>query len=127
MDGITRELGYSPTHVHRRGEASTINKSHALDAWIMDSPLGKGQDLEHHLNWLTKQLLTHKGYISSLRKTLTVDIYCYKTCYTEQASLILSPNALLMFTELSMELQVSLIFLPNETDETEACNRTYRE
>jgi hypothetical protein len=120
MEGITRELGHNPTHTHRRGEAGVIDKSYRLDTWLMDSPLGKGQDLEFHLNWLAEQLLPHKEYISSLRKRLAVDIYCYKTCHTEQASLVLSPHALRIFTELGIELQVSLIFLLDEGEEASA-------
>jgi hypothetical protein len=120
MDALTRQLGYNPTHTHRRGERGVIDKSYSLDMWLMDSPLGKNQDLELHLNWLADRLLPRKEYISSLREKFAVDIYCFKTCYTEQASLTLSPHALRIFTELSMELCVSLIFLPGDPEGTTA-------
>jgi len=120
MEAITRELGHTPTHRHRRGEPAPIGKWHTLDMWQMESPLGKGQDLELHLNWLAEQLLPHKQYIISLSRKYKVDFYCYKTPYTEQASLTLSPNALRLFTELSLNLCVSLIFIPDEPEETAA-------
>ena len=87
--------------------------------WLLDSPLGKGEDLELHLNWLAERLLPHRQDIASLSKTFKVDIYCYKTCYTEQASLTLSPHALTLFTELTIALDVSLIFLPDDEDAIE--------
>ena len=53
-------------------------------------------------------------FIFQLRETNKVDIYCYKTCYTEQASLVLATKALRIFTELDLDLQVSLLCLPPE-------------
>jgi hypothetical protein len=120
IDGITRELRHSPTLTHRRGEAAVIGKSYPLDMWLLRSPLGKNEDLELHLEWLAERLLPHKQYISSLRKKFKVDIYCHKTCYTEQASLTLSPHALRIFTEIYLEFCVSLIFLPDDPKETSA-------
>jgi Domain of unknown function (DUF4279) len=121
MDDIARGLGHNPSYTHRRGEPNRIlGKPRPRDMWRLDSPLGKGQDLELHLNWLAERLLPRKQYISSLRGKAEVDIYCFKTCYTEQASLTLSPHALRIFTELSLELCVSLIFLPDEPDEMAA-------
>jgi hypothetical protein len=117
MDSITRELGHSPTHTHRRGEPAAIDKSYPRDIWLLDSPLSKNQDLELHLRWLADRLLPRKQFISSMKKRADVDIYCYKTCYTEQANLTLSPHALRIFTELSLELCVSLIFLPDDAEE----------
>lgn len=118
MDGITRELGQRHTETHRRGEPNVIRKPYPTDMWSLRSPLGQHQDLELHLNWLAERLLPRKQFISSLSKEFKVDIYCHKTCYTEQASLTLSPHALRIFTELGMDLQVSLIFLQDDGDET---------
>jgi hypothetical protein len=118
MGGIARELGNSPTYTHRRGEPSRINKneSNPQDMWLMGSPLGVNLDLELHLNWLAEQLLPQKDYILSLMEKNTVDIYCYKTCYTEQADLTVSPEVLMMFVELSLKMSVSLIYLPDEPE-----------
>lgn len=75
--------------------------------WSLASPLDDGEELEVHLNWLAGRL-----------KQFKVDIYCWKNCYTEQASLILSSQALRIFTELSIALDLSLIFGPNEPEQT---------
>jgi|ERR1700683_474741 len=118
MEGISRELGQKPTHIHRCGAPDILKHPYLLDAWHLSSPFGRDQDLEVHLSWLANHLLPHKQYICTLQKTSKVDIYCHKTCYTEQSALILSPPALRIFTELGIDLQVSLIYLPDDSEDT---------
>ena len=120
FEDITRDLDIEPTHTHSRGERGILDKSLPYDLWMLDSPLPDSCDLELHIEWLAERLLPHKQSISILRKNLKIDIYCYKTCYTEQSSLTLSAHVLRIFTELSLELCVSLIFLPDEPNETKA-------
>jgi hypothetical protein len=114
FDDITDKLGIDPTHTHRRGDPGRLSKQLPRDMWMLSSPLPETQELELHLNWLAERLLPRTEYISSLRRECNIDIYCFKTCYTEQASLTLSPQALGIFTQLSLELCVSLIYLPPE-------------
>lgn len=118
LDAISQELRIEPTHTHHRGEPGMLREPLPFDMWMLKSPLSERDELELHLVWLADRLLPHKQYISSLSKNFKVDIYCYKTCYTEQASLTLSPHALVIFTELSRALCVSLIFLPQEVATT---------
>jgi hypothetical protein len=116
IDDITREFGYIPDVKHKAGDPDPGKRPYPHDMWSLASPLGKDRDLETHLNWLAEKFLRHGQYIRSLRKRFQVDIYCWKNCFTEQASLTLSPQALRIFTELSTPRDVSLIFLPNEED-----------
>jgi len=51
--------------------------------WSLKSPLSPDESLDVHLDWLAEFLLPRKQYISRLREQNKVDIYCYKTCYTE--------------------------------------------
>ncbi len=118
MENITREFGLSPSHSHRQGEHNQLGEPYKKDMWLLKSPLDATQPLEAHLRWLAEVLLPRRQYISQLRETHDVDIYCYKTCYTEQASLTLSSQALRIFTELDFKLGVSLIFLPDGTERT---------
>jgi hypothetical protein len=115
FDGITRELGLTPDHRHRHGEFDPGKRPYAHDMWSLGSPLGKDRELELHLAWLAERLLNRKDYIISLTKNFKVDIYCWKNLFAEQANLVLSSKALRIFTELNLELQVSLLCLPNET------------
>lgn len=114
MESIARELGHSPSHMHREGEFNQLKERYKTDLWLLESPLDTNQELELHLDWLAGVLLPRKRYISHLRQKYEVDIYCYKTCYSEQANLTLSSQALRIFTELDFKLGVSLIFLPSE-------------
>jgi len=116
LDGITRELGFSPDHQHKRGELDPGKRPYAKDMWSLGSPLGKDQELELHLTWLLDRLLARRNYVLSLENKFKVDIYCWKNCFTEQASLTLSSKVLRMFSELNLDLGVSLLCLSPETD-----------
>lgn len=116
LEGITSNLGLTPTDAHRHGELSPQKHPYPGDIWRLDSPVGDTQPLDSHLDWLAERLLPHREYIVSLKKELKVDIYCWKTCYTEQANLYISSHALRILTDLSIGLDVSLIFLPDEAD-----------
>ena len=113
METIAREFGHNPSHSHRQGEPDQLGEPYKTDMWLLRSVLDTTQPLEAHLRWLAEVLLPCRQYISLLREKYDVDIYCYKTCYTEQASLTLSSQALRIFTELDFKLGVSLIFLPH--------------
>jgi Domain of unknown function (DUF4279) len=118
LDAVTRELGQQPNYTHKQGVPDIHKRIHPHDMWSLASPLGDGQELELHLNWLAERLLPSKQYILSLGKQFKVNFYCWKNCYTEQASLILSSQCLRIFTELSIPLDVSLICGPNESEQT---------
>jgi Domain of unknown function (DUF4279) len=115
FEGITREIGHIPSHTHRQGQLNQLKEPYTADMWSLKSPLGPDKPLETHLNWLAEVLLPCKQYISQLRGQHKVDIYCYQTCYTEQASLVLSRKVLRIFTDLDFDLQVSLLCLPPES------------
>jgi|SRR5437667_10416052 len=114
IDRTTRELGLSPDHRHKEGEPDPGKRPYPHDMWSLSSPLGKNQELELHLMWLAERILNCRDYILSLEKKFKVDIYCWKNCYKEQSSLVLSSKALRIFTELGLNLEVSLLCLPPE-------------
>jgi hypothetical protein len=116
---LTNKFGVKPTHTHRRGDRAVIEESLPRDMWLFDSPLPEDDELELHLEWLAVRVLPHKDYIIfDLGKRADVDVFCFKTCFTEQASLTVSSHALRIFTELSLALDVSLIFLPKDLSNT---------
>lgn len=114
IERITRELGLNPDHRHRMGEPDQGKNPYPHDMWSLSSPLGKDLDLDFHLTWLGERLLDRKNYILSLTKNFKVDIYCWKNCFTEQSSLVLSSRVLRIFTELNLDLGVSLLCIPSE-------------
>jgi hypothetical protein len=124
IDGITRELGLSPDHRHKKGEPDPGKRPYPHDMWSLSSPLAKDRDLDLHLTWLGERLLDRKNYILSLTKNFKVDIYCWKNCFTEQSSLMLSSKVLRIFTELNLDLGISLLCLPPEA-KTEGNDHAY--
>jgi len=116
LDRIMRTVGLAPTHTHKLGELSPQGRPYPSDMWFLDSPLGGTQPLEAHLNWLAERLLPRREQILHLKEEVKVDLYCWKTCYTEQSNLTLSSRALAIFRELDIPLDVSLIFLPDEPE-----------
>src|SRR5262252_6702699 len=90
LDDITRQLGAKPDHRHTKGDLDPGGKPYAHDMWSLRSAIAKDEELEGHLLWLADRLLSRRDYILSLRKGFNVDIYCWKNCFTEQSSLILS-------------------------------------
>jgi hypothetical protein len=113
LESITREMGVDPTHAHRQGELGELKEPYPTDVWLLSSPLGTSESLDAHLSWLAAVLLPRKEYIFQLKHTSKVDVFCFKACYREQASLRLSSQTLKVFTELDFALGVSLIFLPD--------------
>jgi hypothetical protein len=82
---------------------------------MLSSPLPENEPLEAHIMWLADILLPRAQFVRSIGDVLKADIYCNQGCYTEQSSVVVSSQALSLFTELGMTLQVSLFFLPYET------------
>lgn len=117
FDGITRELGVNPDHRHRQGDLDPGKRPYPDDMWSLSSPVGDDQELELHLTWLAERLSNRTDYILSLKKRFKVDIYCWKNCFTEQASLLLSSKALRIFADLDLDLGVSLLCLSPESRE----------
>ena len=124
MEGLRRALGREPTHAHRKGEPAPLKQAYELDMWLLDSPLERIDPLQAHLIWLYEALTPCQDFLRTIRGKSKIDIYCYQTCYTEQASITLSPKALTLFTELEIPLEVSLLFIPEETSEQEPTTET---
>lgn len=78
--------------------------------WSLNSPLGKREQLDKHLQWLVQQLTPHFVYLKSLKTIATLDIFCGYTSVGD-GGLSLSPNSLSIFTELGLDLELSLILL----------------
>ncbi len=116
LPGITKALGTSPTHVHRQGELGPSRRPYEQDMWMLESESGvdPSEPLEAHLQWLRRALASHLEFLSSLRGRARVDVYCRLTCYSDQSSLALSPDALKVFIDLQVPLEVSLIFIPDD-------------
>src|SRR5436309_28201 len=77
LDEISRVLGLSPTHVHRRGERRfPQSRAYVHDMWSYTAPVARERPLEEHLAILWRALEPHVAYLKELKQKLTVDVFC---------------------------------------------------
>lgn len=111
LDAISARTGLSPTHMHHLGELTKQGDTYEQDMWTLNSPLGKKEELEVHLAWLDQQLRSHYDYLRSLKSQAKLDVFCSYTSEGDQAGFSLSPEALAIFSEVGIKLELSLISL----------------
>jgi hypothetical protein len=109
LDAISRTIGIPPTHTHRMGDLSKLKKKLPHDMWSLTSPLDRKEPLDMHLKWLCSQMKPHHEFIRSLRVTADVYITCGYTTNKQQCGFSLSPEALAIFTELGISMEVNIL------------------
>jgi hypothetical protein len=111
LDGISQTVGLIASHVHRLGDlvSKAGNKRYEHDMWSLDSPLGRLEPMDNHLRWLAEHLKPHHDFIRSLKEQAEVYVYCGYTFHDFESGFSLSPEALLIFTELGIPMEVSLL------------------
>lgn len=110
LDKISQTLGLKPSHTHKLGDLiSKAGKRYEHDMWSLDSPLGRLEPMDKHLKWLAEHLKPHRDFIQSLRGQAEVYVYCGYTFYDFQSAFSLSPEALSIFTDLGIPMEVSLL------------------
>ncbi len=65
---ITKILGIEPDVCHKVGDVAKSGRVWENDIWSIKAPLPKPQPLDHHIQWLSKLVLSHKEYIRDLIK-----------------------------------------------------------
>jgi hypothetical protein len=110
IEGISSALGLSPTHVHRLGEANMIGKPFPHDMWMLNSGLHDRESLDAHLKWLIEKLTPHYDFIRFLKSNAELTIYCGLNCNNDQCGFSLTPEALSIFTELGIPMEVTILF-----------------
>ena len=77
--------------------------------WSLDSRLGPLEPIDKHLKWLAEHLRPHHAFIASLKDHAEVYIYCGYTFYDFESGFSLSPQALIIFTDFGIPMEVSLL------------------
>lgn len=110
MDKISQTLGLKASHVHKLGDLiSKAGKRYEHDMWSLDSPLAELEPMDKHLKWLAEHLRPHHAFIASLKDHAEVYVYCGYTFHDFQSGFSLSPEALAIFTDLGIPLEMSLL------------------
>jgi len=111
LEAITRTLGISPSHSHKMGDPGPLSRPYALDMWMLSAPLDKALPLEAHLIWLSDVLAPHHQFLNSIREVSEIDIYCHYAFYSDQNGFTLSPQALKVFMDLGLPLDIGLLYI----------------
>ncbi len=110
FDALSRGLGIQPSELHRAGERGLTASVYAEDMWCLDSPYPRTDPLEVHLKWLRQALLPHYDYLRPLRGIYEVSSYCGVSVDGDRCQFQVSPEALAIFVELGIDMDISLIF-----------------
>ncbi len=110
LEKISRSLGLEASHTHKLGDLiSKAGRRYEHDMWSLDSPLDRLDTMDNHLKWLAKQLKPHHAFIASLKNHAEVYVYCGYTFHDFESGFSFSPEALAIFTDLGIPLEMSLL------------------
>lgn len=112
FEAISNALELSPSHTHRAGDPIFKNKKDKVydhDMWSLHSPLTKHESLDTHIKWLAEKLKPHYASIKSLKQNAEVYIYCGYTFHDFESNLSISPEALSIFSDLGVPMEISLL------------------
>lgn len=109
---ISKITGIEPSECHCIGDIANVKSGRKWenDIWIISSPLSKYKDLTEHLRWLQKKIKPHFKYFKMLiKKGVKIDIFCGYSSDCDTAGFCIKPEALEIFVELEIPLEVSVI------------------
>jgi hypothetical protein len=109
LERVSHELQMQPTDAHRAGEANIIGKPFPSDMWQLETQLPDSEPLDTHLRWLVAKLKPHYAYLRSLKVVADVYVYCGVNSDSDQCGFSLSPEALALFSEVGMSLEITIL------------------
>ncbi len=112
LEEITHTLNVQPSRVHVPGDVDILGHSFSDFMWLLESPLGRREDLTAHLTWLRTTLSPSYSYLRSLRNIADISILCsYRTYETDQGGFTLQPDDFSMASELGVRMEFHLLSL----------------
>jgi hypothetical protein len=114
IDGISQNLGLIPSHTHRAGDRvfkSASDRRYDQDMWAFGSELARTESFDTHIKWLAQQLRPHHDFIRSLKDVAEVYMVCSFIMRDWEAGFSISSEALAIFTELGIDLDLSLLVM----------------
>jgi hypothetical protein len=111
IDEISRRLGLTPTHVHRKGEQRKRPSPpwpHYM--WSYTSPVDKAVSLDKHIMALWDAIRPNIAYLRELKEQgFTVDVFCGYHTNSDSAGFEIDHRCFGLFMELQVPLSVSVI------------------
>lgn len=121
IEGISQNLGLVPSHTHRAGDRvfkTASDRRYDHDMWSFSSGLARTESFDAHLKWLAQQLRPHHDFIRSLKDVAEVYIVCSYIMLDWEAVLPVSSEALAIFTELGIDLDLSLLVVGSDRNKS---------
>jgi Domain of unknown function (DUF4279) len=111
LDDLTRNLGVSLTHYHRRGERrSSLAKPYKHDMWSFKVPVERTEPLHVYIDALWATLRERKQYLLELKRNdLSVDVLLGYHSSSDNAGVEVPYQSLQMFLELQIPFGLSII------------------
>jgi hypothetical protein len=111
FEALKNGIGIVPTHSHNAGDLDFMKKPYEHDKWLLKSPLSPEETLNEHLKWLADQLKPYYDYLRLLKQQpdVYIYIYCGYTTETEQSSFSLSAEALSIFVDLNIGMELHVL------------------
>ena len=107
---ITDILGVKPSICHKADEVNKYGELWGNDIWTIKSPLPESQSLDEHIEWLSNLVSPHKNYVHGLMaQGADVDIFLGYRSDCEWCGFDLKAKSLALFTELGVDMTVSII------------------
>ena len=110
IDHVTRTLGLTPTHAHRKGElhgSRSVPWPH--DMWSYEPPVDTARPLHEHIMALWQAVRPHIQYLRGLKKRFHVDVFCGYRSSSGTAGFEVDHRCLGLFAELEVPFGVSVI------------------
>jgi hypothetical protein len=109
-DDVTRHLGISPTHAHRKGDRRGPNSGpYDHDMWSYTAPVGQAEPLGVHIDALWNTFREHKPYLLQLKHDVTVDVFLGYRSNCDHAGVVVPYESLEMFRELQVPFGLSIV------------------
>ena len=102
FDEISRKLGLTPTHTHRKGEQHKA-------MWSYTAPVDRERPLEEHIMALWDAIRPQIPYLRDLKQKYHVDIFCGYRSNSDTAGFQVSHRCLGLFSDLEVPFGVSVI------------------
>ena len=110
IDELTRRLGVSPTHAHRRGEErGPHSRPYEHDMWAYKAPVPSTEPLHVHIDELWSVFKGRKHDLLQLKKELTVDVFLGYRSNSDNAGVEVPAKSLEMFVDLQVPFGLSII------------------
>lgn len=110
LDALSKELGVTPTHTHRKGERrSPRAEAYEHDMWSFCVPVSPAEPLDEHIRVLWKTFKPERFVLLELKKTLTVDVFCTYSTNAACAGIEVSPESFEMFQVLQIPFGLSIL------------------